>query len=441
MTVALDASQKQTVSYCIPEWLRDLQIQQSIKRVTGRIQPAYEPRTESVAIVGFGPSLQDTWEQVRNYPVIVSCSGSHKFLLERGIVPTYHVEVDPRPHKVQLIGPPHQDVTYLIASACHKAVFDHLEGFNVLLWHVFDGNPEAVRALPYGEWSITGGCDVGLRAMTLAAFLGFRDLHVFGMDGCGRESSHAGEHPNAVKKYAPCEYEGKTYQTTPALLEAARGVLHELKQMPGVRATFYGEGLIQAMTRGYQPTKEAPAKFANVVGFVKPQVISAPYRELNRTLHETNLAYGVGGGKHAKPVLSLATALKTTSILDYGCGKGYLAKEIPFPIWEYDPAIPGKDSSPRPADLVVCTDVLEHIEPDHLDAVLHDLKRVVKRLGYFVINTGPASKTLPDGRNTHLIQQDREWWRNTLGRFFHVKLVPNTPGNYVHAVVEPKRKA
>jgi hypothetical protein len=111
---------------------------------------------------------------------------------------------------------------------------------------------------------------------------------------------------------------------------------------------------------------------------------------------------------------------------------------LDFPIWEYDPAIPEKAESPRPADLVVCTDVLEHIEPDHLKAVLKDLKRCVKRMGYFVINTGPARKTLPDGRNTHLIQQDREWWRNTLGRYFTVKLVPHTPGNLVHAVVVPK---
>ena len=110
--------------------------------------------------------------------------------------------------------------------------------------------------------------------------------------------------------------------------------------------------------------------------------------------------------------------MQTRSVLDYGSGKGYLGKELPFPIWEYDPAIPGKDQSPRPADLVVCTDVLEHIEPEKLIHVLRDLSRCVLKVGYFVIHTGPSGKVLADGRNSHLIQQPPEWWRMKLKKHF-----------------------
>jgi 2-polyprenyl-3-methyl-5-hydroxy-6-metoxy-1,4-benzoquinol methylase len=59
---------------------------------------------------------------------------------------------------------------------------------------------------------------------------------------------------------------------------------------------------------------------------------------------------------------------------------------------------------------VACTDVLEHIEPDQLDKVLDDLKRLVKQAGVFVIATGPAKKFLDDGRNAHLIQEGAAWW-------------------------------
>ncbi|HUV66463.1 MAG TPA: class I SAM-dependent methyltransferase [Sedimentisphaerales bacterium] len=82
----------------------------------------------------------------------------------------------------------------------------------------------------------------------------------------------------------------------------------------------------------------------------------------------------------------------------------------PIEITEYDPGIPGKDDPPEPHDLVVCIDVLEHIEPDYLDNVLDDLKRVIKLCGFFTIASGPAGKLLPDGRNAHLIQQDMGWW-------------------------------
>ena len=434
----LDADKKQTVSYCIPIWLRDEQIKLASERVKARIQPHYELRKDPCAIVCFGPSLNDTWEKVKDFEHIFSCSGSHKFLLEHGIVPEFHVEVDPRAHKVALIGSPHKDVEYLIASTCHPAVFDLLEGYKVTLWHVFDNAEDGLRTLPRGEWALTGGCGVGLRAMTIARFFGFTDQHIFGMDGnSGPTGRHAAPHPSQAKGDHFTEYMGVKYRTTPAFLEAARMTFHELNQMPDVKATFYGEGLVQAMAKNYKPEPIAAGKA--LIGFNKPELISAEFKELNARLHRENLAYGVGGGKEAPTVLKLAEQLKTKSILDYGCGKGYLAKAIPFPIWEYDPAIPGKEESPRPADLVICADVLEHIEPDKLQVVLDDLRRCVKQVGYFVIHTGPAQKVYADGRNTHLTQQSRAWWEKKLSKFFEVGKIFEV-GPELHVIVGPKQK-
>ena len=169
-TAVLDVTEKQSVEYCIPIWLRDEQIKLAIARPIPRIDAHHEIRTDPIALVCFGPSLNETWEQIKDFKYIVSCSGAHKFLLERGIVPTWHVEVDPREHKVGLMGPPHPDVEYLIASTCHPKLFDALDGYNVKLWHVFDGAEDALRTLPHGEWALTGGCSVGLRTMTIARF-------------------------------------------------------------------------------------------------------------------------------------------------------------------------------------------------------------------------------------------------------------------------------
>lgn len=433
----LDVNTKLDVQYCIPLWLRDEQIKQAISRIKERIQPAKEFINEPIAIVCFGPSLNDTWEEIKKFKYVMSCSGAHKFLIDRGIIPTWHLEVDPRPHKVKLIGTPHQDVEYIIASTCHQDVFDHLEGHKVKLWHVFDNTDEAFRVLPAEEWAITGGCSVGLRCLTMARFFGFKDLHVFGMDGCeGQSGKHAAEHPNQAKDHCIVNYKDKTFRTTSSFLEAAKQTWHELNQMPDVTCKFYGQGLVQEMAKDYVPDY---SKNNAIIGFSKPELISEEYKQLNTRLHNDNLGYGVGGGKHADVVLKLAKSMGTTSILDYGCGKGYLAKNIPFPIWEYDPAIPGKDTSPRPADLTVCTDVLEHIEPTKLNYVLDDLRRCTLKVGYFVIHTGPASKTLADGRNTHLIQKDLVWWKGKLKKYFEVgKIFKKGPELYV--VVGPRKE-
>lgn len=437
----LDAAVSQKVSYCIPDWLKNEQVKASIARVSGRVEP-HSRREEPIALVSFGPSLNDTWEELKKFKYIMTCSGAHKFLVDRGIIPTYHCDVDPRPHKVTLIGTPQEETEYLIASACHPKMFDHLEGYNVKLWHVFDTTEEGDRLLPRGEWALTGGCSIGLRTLTLAAFLGFRDLHIFGMDGCsGKTGQHAAEHPNQPKNLDTCVYNGVEYTTTPAMLESARQTWHELNQMPVVKATFYGEGLVQAMAKDYKRPQTAEKEgFTNLIGYNKPELISEEYAELNRRLHRDSLHYGVGGGKHAATVIQLRDRIKAVSILDYGCGKGMLAKALPFPIWEYDPGVPGKEDVPRPAELVICTDVLEHIEPDKILFVLSDLKRVTLKLGYFVVHTGPSSKTLADGRNAHLLQHDKEWWRKKLKKFFEVGKIKEV-GPILHIVVAPKKKA
>lgn len=440
---ALDAGKQYPTTYCIPLWLRDEQIRANTARVKGRIQPG-ERRDDAIAIVCYGPSLASTWEQIRGFRYVMTCSGAHRFLVERGIIPTHHVEVDPRAHKVELIGPPQAGTEYLIASTCSAAVLDHLEGFDVKLWHVFDNSADGTRLLPAGEYAITGGCDVGLRSLTIAGFLGFRDLHVFGMDhSAGRvgepaSGTHAADHPNGKRALAECEVDGVRYLTTQGMLVAAQQVWHELDQMPAVRATFYGDGLCQAMSRNYRPKPIRDKRaFANVVAFSKPELISPDYRALNAQLHRENLAFGVGGGKHAPTILKLLANPNLRSVLDYGCGKGYLAKALAehgIPIWEYDPAIPGKDEAPRPADIVACLDVLEHIEPDRILFVLDDLRRCVKQIGYFVIHTGPSGKTLADGRNAHILQRDRAWWERMLRKFFHVAKVIETPP-LLHVVV------
>ena len=436
----LDVSVPQKVQYCIPNWLRDEQVKWAIQNVKGRICEIQPKRPEPVAVICFGPSLADTWEKVRDFQFIFSCSGAHKFLVDRGIIPNWHVEVDPRPHKVELIGQPQRSTQYLLASACHRKVFEHLADYDVRLWHVFSTEEESLRILPRGEWAITGGCSVGLRTLTMARYFGFTDIHLFGMDGSeGATGKHAAFHPNSNKKHALVEYpkeSGIFYKTTPAILEAATQTFHELNMLKDCKATFYGYGLVQAMAKDYIPE---PHKGNSIIGMSPPELISAEYRALNAKLHTEHLAYGVGGGKHADTVLKLATSIKTHSILDYGCGKGYLAKAISFPIWEYDPAIPAKSDLPRPANLVVCTDVLEHIEPQLLNHVLADLRRCTKQIGFFVIHTRAAQKVLPDGRNTHLIQQGKAWWKAKLRKFFTVARIFEA-GPELYIIVAPLQK-
>lgn len=143
-------------------------------------------------------------------------------------------------------------------------------------------------------------------------------------------------------------------------------------------------------------------------------LITEEYRQLNSKLHDSNKSYGTSGHLYHEEIRDLASNLGTTDILDYGCGKSTLAMHMPFRIKQYDPAVLKYSTEPKPADLVVCTDVLEHIEPDCLTDVLKHISELTIKVAYFVISTVEAKKFLEDGRNAHLIIGDVRFWVNAI---------------------------
>ncbi len=164
-------------------------------------------------------------------------------------------------------------------------------------------------------------------------------------------------------------------------------------------------------------------------------LISDTYRRLNSDLHDGG-SYGRNGDRWAARVQELIDTYGAQSVLDYGCGQGALARAIGEKVREYDPAIPEKANAPAPADLVVCTDVLEHVEPDCLSEVLDHLRQLSRKACFVVIATRPAKKVLADRRNAHLIIEPDEFWRGQLGaRFQTVHFEPKT-GEFA-AVLEP----
>jgi hypothetical protein len=152
-------------------------------------------------------------------------------------------------------------------------------------------------------------------------------------------------------------------------------------------------------------------------------LISDEYRALNRRLHEDVPSYGTTAGSSAKNILSMARGYEAERVLDYGCGKCILARTIGhrIPVVNYDPALPEHAGLPLPEDFVACLDTLEHVEPDKLADVLGHLRYLMKKAGFFTISLRPSSKTLADGRNAHLIVENKEWWLQQLRAYFEIE--------------------
>jgi len=140
-------------------------------------------------------------------------------------------------------------------------------------------------------------------------------------------------------------------------------------------------------------------------------LITPEYKELNRQLHQNNESYGTSGHKWRDAVREISDYGRL-AILDYGSGKCTLQSALgpAYRVTNYDPCIEGLDTPPEPHDVVVCGDVMEHIEPELVGNVLADIRRLTKKYALFVIGMQPAKKVLADGRNAHLSLHSQEEW-------------------------------
>jgi len=128
------------------------------------------------------------------------------------------------------------------------------------------------------------------------------------------------------------------------------------------------------------------------------------------------------------------------TLLDYGCGKGLpydkeRCREVDLrnPIQElcniksfdlYDPAYEKYSILPdKKYDIVVCTDVLEHVAEQDIDYVLTQILSRSKKVVFLNICCKPALKHFKEGKfkgkNVHISLFEPEWWGHKIGNIWN----------------------
>lgn len=156
-----------------------------------------EPRFGRALIIGGAPSVKDHLPKIRELikdPAneIFAVNWTHTWLLKQGIIPNNCVffEIDPEPDTILLA--PHKDITYHICCHCHKKTFDSLQGYKRMLWHTCPNSnieKDAHEELFPDVDMVGGGIYTFTRSITIALFLGFRHIDIFGCDSSFPDSS------------------------------------------------------------------------------------------------------------------------------------------------------------------------------------------------------------------------------------------------------------
>jgi hypothetical protein len=204
-----------------------------------------------IAIIGGAPSIKVKLDELRAFDgQILATNGTHDFLIDNGVTPDFFFQLDAR--KCNKFAQKRQGgCVYILASQCHP---DSFESINPdLLVHVeMEGFPykrvnqigknKGIEAFTY----ISGKGTVGITSIALAYTLGFREIHLYGMDGSFDDLHHAYHQPqNEMDKVIEYAINGKRFKTTPELCNQMWNFQHLIPLLKGCDIHMKSEGLIK----------------------------------------------------------------------------------------------------------------------------------------------------------------------------------------------------
>lgn len=377
---------------------------------------------DGIAVLcGSGPSLAESIEAVASMKasgaIVYAMNGAAKFLADKGIMPDYQVIIDARIETAELVGPA---INHLFASQVHPETFDRAP--DAQLWHLQIGNIE--NEFPDYEDSyvlIGGAASVGNTATCLAYAMGFRELHCFGYDSSHRDGKgHAFSQPlNDGDPCAIVEFDGKEYTASLTMKLQAERFFETAKALEeaGCKIEVHGDGLLPDIFNKRHlmlPDDLEAAEKAkyeamwNIKGYRNyapgEHHVMAAIEHLKMQKGDSVLDFGCGTGRGAAKFMELGFDITGIDLADNSLDSGLLVPVIHACLWDL-PDVTAKHG--------YCTDVMEHIPTEKVDAVLAN---IAARVGscYFNISTQPDAMGVLIGQSLHLTVQNASWWREKL---------------------------
>ena len=393
-----------------------------------------------------GPSLEDHLEEIRkkaSHPehyLIVCSNMTAGYLISRGIIPHVHFIIDCQEHKKNDVRPGCTSTMtdYWINAGCHPSVFESLveQGIRPKIFLAdFESEGKAFQLMQEemrkvkgfrGCLGIQGGTMAGLRAMNLADCQGFRRMQYYGFDAVVKVkdgvpyhyayNKHRGETVIEVQ----CDRCEEKFTTTLVFQRQVNEFIQWQANMPWIDISIIGGGLISHYNDHIKALKQPRATHR----------FTPEYLELQKKMHEAG-NYGTSGVTYSTAIFHAISQIAKrfhgrVEVLDYGSSSGrttnyvrasfYLPPDVQF--YNYDPAVEKFAGEPKPADLVICTDVMEHVEPECTWAVLDHIQKLTKRVVFFSIDLTPAEKVMEDGRNAHINLRTNEFWLKEIQKRF-----------------------
>lgn len=211
-----------------------------------------------LAIIGGAPSIKNKLEEIKQLKkdgvMIMAVNGTHDYLLDNDIKPDFFAMLDGRKLN-NFATNPQDDCVYLLASQCHKSVFEKLKDYKVLLWHCeyeeIDKEfirKEAIKRNILINTMISGKGCIGLTAICLGYTLGFHEFLLYGMDSSFKDKQHSYKQAqNDDDEIIEVEIDDVKYKTTKPLYAQVQTykIFKKLLDELGCKVDMRSEGLMK----------------------------------------------------------------------------------------------------------------------------------------------------------------------------------------------------
>ena len=383
---------------------------------------------DGVAIIcGGGPSLKDSVEEIAGLKgTIFGLNAAAIFLAEHRIPVDYQIIIDAKEETSALVSIEARHRLY--ASQVHPSTAKYADClFHLANLGVTDLLPKE-RVDAGGFTLVGGGVSVGITALTVAYTLGFRRLHLFGYDSSNRGvERHA--YPQPMNDNMPemdVEWGDKVYRASmPMKLQAdAFFRFAEALQEAGCEITVHGEGLLPAMWNNPPRTEREKYQILWARQDYRDWSPGADAVDAFLALEPEGLIvdFGCGTGRAA---IKMAEAGRNVLLVDFtdNC-RDKAARLLPFIQWDLTEPLPVQGGTG------FCADVMEHIPPEEVDAVLANIMAAVPRC-FFQIATVPDAFGASIGQTLHLTVRDHDWWADKFAKILWSERTPMHSTFYV----------
>jgi hypothetical protein len=161
-----------------------------------------EPQMDRVVLVGGGPSLLDTEDElvalIRSGAKLVTVNGAYQWALARNLFPKTQFVMDAREGNSRFLHPEIPGCHYVLSSQCAPSTWDAVAGrervwiFHSVSRHETDVDKATILDRYYLKaWeTVGGGSTVVTRAIFALRMLGYLRFDLFGVDCSWKEDQH-----------------------------------------------------------------------------------------------------------------------------------------------------------------------------------------------------------------------------------------------------------